>query len=125
MRCVLGLALSAWAVTATAECLFYERGDVTLAGVVKYRGSAAILQLESPICVRSKHQDDPGTNVPRDNIRLVQLVVLPSIARPVPDSKIAATGILAAAHAGHHQTRVLLYVKAIDGATRVDNASAR
>src|SRR5438105_995512 len=44
VRRLLGLALSAWVVTAAAECLLYER-DVTLAGVVNYRAkSAAILE---------------------------------------------------------------------------------
>lgn len=124
MRGLLALALSAWAVTATAECLLYEHGDVTLSGVVKYRAftagdrqeSAAILELESPVCVRSKQQDDRGINVPRDNIRLVQLVLLPSISRPLPESKIAATGTLSGIQAAHHQTRVLLYVKVISAA---------
>jgi hypothetical protein len=117
---LLGLALSAWAVTAAAECLLYER-DVTLAGVVNYRAlaspqeSAAILEVESPVCVRSRQQDDL-VNVPRDNIRLIQLVLLPSIARPLPGSKIAVTGTLFGAQTEHHRTRVLLYVKAINEA---------
>jgi hypothetical protein len=66
--------------------------------------------------VRSKQQDDRGINVPRDNIRLVQLVLLPSISRPLPESKIAATGTLSGIQAAHHQTRVLLYVKVISAA---------
>ena len=120
MRGLLALAFSAWVVTAPAECLPYER-DVTVAGIVKYRAAdradlAAILELESPVCVRSRRQDDLGTNVPRDNIRLIQLVLLPSIARPLPDSKIAVTGTLFGAHTEHYRTRVLLYVKAIDEA---------
>lgn len=116
MRRLLGLALSSWAVTAAAECLLYER-DVTLTGVVSYRAkSAAILELESPVCVRSSRQNDLEINVPRDNIRLIQLVLLPSIVGPVPDSKIAVTGTLFAADAEQHRTRVLLYVKAINGA---------
>jgi len=113
---LLGLALSGWAVTAAAECLLYER-DVTLTGVVNYRAkSAAILELESPVCVRSGRQNDLEINVPRDNIRLIQLVLLPSIVGPVPDSKIAVTGTLFAADAEQHRTRVLLYVKAINRA---------
>jgi hypothetical protein len=118
VRGLLGLALSAWAVTAAAECLLYER-DVTLAGVVNHRAfagspeSAAILHLESPICVRSRQQDDPGINVPYDNIRLIQLVLLPSIVGPLPDGKVAVTGTLSGAHAERYRTRVLLYVKTI------------
>jgi Domain of unknown function (DUF4431) len=116
VRRLLGLALSVWAVTAPAECLLYER-DVTLTGVVNYRAkSAAILELESPVCVRSGRQNDLEINVPRDNIRLIQLVLLPSIVGPVPDSKIAVTGTLFAADAEQHRTRVLLYVKAINRA---------
>ena len=120
MRRLLGLALYAWAVTAGAECLLYER-DVTLAGVVNYRAlaspreSAAILEVEPPVCVRSRRQDDP-VNVPRDNIRLIQLVLLPSISRPLPGSKIAVTGTLFGADTEQHRTRVLLYVKTIDQA---------
>lgn len=108
-------------MTAAADCLLYER-DVTLVGVVNYRalaGSqrAAILHLESPVCVRSgRQQDDLGANVPRDNIRLIQLVLLPSIVGPLPDSKIAVTGTLFAADSDRHHTRVVLYVKAISGA---------
>jgi len=111
---LLVLALSVWAVTTAAECVPYER-DVTLTGVVNYRAKrAAILELESPICVRSgRQQDDLGANVPRDNIRLIQLVLLPSIVGPVPDRKIAVTGTLFSAHSERHSTRVLLYVKAI------------
>jgi hypothetical protein len=113
---LLGLALSAWTFTAAAECLLYER-DVTLAGVVNYRAkNAAILELDSPVCVRSSRQNDLEINVPRDNIRLIQLVLLPSIVGPVPDSKIAVTGTLFAADAEEHRTRVLLYVKAINSA---------
>jgi len=111
---LLGLALFVWAVTTAAECVPYER-DVTLTGVVNYRAkSAAILELESPICVRSSRQNDLEINVPRDNIRLIQLVLLPSIVGPVPDSKIAVTGTLFSAHSERHTTRVLLYVKAIN-----------
>ena len=114
MRCLLGLALSAWAVTAAAECLRYEH-DVTLAGVVNYRAkSAAILELESPVCVRSSRHNDLEVNFPRDNIRLIQLVLLPSIVGPLPDSRIAVTGTLFAADDGRHRTRVVLYVKAIN-----------
>lgn len=115
MRHLAGLVLSAWAATAPAECLLYER-DVTLAGIVNYRApaSAAILELESPICVRSRQRDDVGVNVPRDNIRLVQLVLLPSIVGPLPDSRIAVTGTLFGAHSERHRTRVLLYVKALN-----------
>jgi len=130
VRRLLALALSAWATSAAAECLLYEPSEVTLAGVVRYRTyagppnydsiasgdrpeRAAILELDSPVCVRSKQQDDLGTNVPHDNIRLVQLVLLPSISRPSPDSKIAVTGSLSGAQTGHHRTRVLLYVRAI------------
>ena len=124
MRRLLGVALSAWAVTATAQCLFYERPEVTLAGVVHYRAfsvadkaqSATILELESPICVRSRQPGELGTDVPRDNIRIVQLVLLPSISRPLPESRIAASGILSGADAGHHQTRVLLYVRTVNAA---------
>ena len=116
MRRLLGLALSAWAVTAAGECLRYER-DVTLAGVVNYPAkSAAILELESPVCVRGSRQNELDINVPRDNIRLIQLVLLPSIVGPLPDRKIAVTGTLFAADNGRHRTRVVLYVKAIDGA---------
>jgi len=111
---LLGLALFVWAVTTAAECVPYER-DVTLTGVVNYRAkSAAILELESPICVRSSRQNDLEINVPRDNIRLIQLVLLPSIVGPVPDRKIAVTGTLFSAHSERHTTRVLLYVKAIN-----------
>ena len=49
-------------------------------------------------------------------LRLIQLVLLPSIVGPVPDRKIAVTGTLFGAHGEHHRTRVLLYVKAINGA---------
>ena len=130
MRRLLGLALSAWAVAATAACLPYER-DVTLAGVVNYRTftvgnkpqRAAILALESPICVRAERQGDPGSNAPQDNIRLVQLVLLPSISPPLPDSKIAVTGTLFGADAERHRTRVLLYVKAILGTDKPPQAS--
>lgn len=112
----LGLALSAWSVTAAAECLLYER-DVTLTGVVNYRAkNTAILQLESPVCVRSSRQNDLEINVPRDNVRLIQLVLLPSIVGPVPESKIAVTGTLFAADVERHRTRILLYVKTINGA---------
>lgn len=120
MRGLLGLAMSACALTAQAECVLYER-DVTLVGVVNYRalagsGRAAILELESPVCVRSgRQQDDLEVNVPRDNIRLIQLVLLPSILGPLPDGKIAVTGTLFAADTGRHRTRVVLYVKAISG----------
>jgi len=115
-KVLLGLALSAWVVTAGAQCLLYER-DVTLTGTVKVRaGSATILELESPVCVRSARQEDPGSNVPRDNIRLIQLMLLPSIVGPVPDSKIAVTGMLFGADTERHRTRVLLYVKTINGA---------
>jgi len=117
MRRLLGLALSAWAVTAAAECVLYER-DVTLAGIARYRESAAILELESPVCVRSSRQNDLEINVPRDNIRLIQLVLLPSIVGPVPDRKIAVTGTLFGAHTAQHRTRVLLYVKTINGADK-------
>jgi hypothetical protein len=100
--------------------LLYERDDVTLAGVVRYRGdrpeSATILELESPVCVRSSQQDALGINVPRDNIRLIQLVLLPSISRPLPDSKIVVTGTIFGAQTGRYRTRVLLYVKAMNGA---------
>jgi hypothetical protein len=65
--------------------------------------------------VRSRRQDDP-VNVPRDNIRLIQLVLLPSISRPLPGSKIAVTGTLFGADTEQHRTRVLLYVKTIDQA---------
>ena len=99
---------------SAAECLLYER-DVTVTGIVRYRG-AAILELESPVCVRSRYPDDPGKNVPRDNIRLIQLVLLPSSVRPLPDGKIAVTGTLFGADAEHHRTRVVLYVKTISGA---------
>ena len=112
MRGLLGLALSAWAVTAAADCLLYER-DVTLLGVVHYQSGNATLQLESPVCVRGSRKDDLGSNVPRDNIRLIQLVLLPSIVGPVPDSKIAVTGTLFAADSARHRTRLVLYVKAI------------
>ena len=115
MRGLLGLALSAWAVTAAADCLSYER-DVTLSGVVHFRESAAILELESPVCVRSERQGDPGMNVPRDNIRLIQLALLPSSVRPVPDGKIAVTGMLFGADNERHRTRVVLYVKTVEGA---------
>ena len=95
--------------------MLYER-DVTLAGIARYRESAAILELDSPVCVRSSRQDD--LNVPRDNIRLIQLVLLPSIVGPVPDRKIAVTGTLFGAHTAQHRTRVLLYVKTINGADK-------
>ena len=88
---------------------------MTVAGIVRYR-DAAILELESPVCVRSRYQDDPGMNVPRDNIRLIQLVLLPSSVRPLPDSKVAVTGTLFGADSERHRTRVLLYVKTIDRA---------
>jgi hypothetical protein len=96
--------------------LLYER-DVTVAGIVRYRGEP-ILELESPVCVRTgrQQQDDLGANVPRDNIRLIQLVLLPSIVGPLPDRRIAVTGTLFAADSDRHRTRVVLYVKAIDGA---------
>jgi len=114
VRSLLGLALSAWAVTAAADCLLYER-DVTLNGVVNYRAkNVAILHLESPVCVRSSRQNDLEINVPRDNIRLIQLVLLPSIVGPVPDSKIAVTGMLFGADNERHRTRVVLYVKTIN-----------
>ena len=117
---LLGLALSAWAVTAPAQCVLYER-DVTLVGVVNYRASAgsehaAILELESPVCVRSGRQHDIEANVPRDNIRLIQLALLPSALRPMPDGKIAVTGMLFAADTDRHRTRVVLYVKTIERA---------
>ena len=116
MRGLLGLALSAWSVSAAAECLLYER-DVTLPGVVHFRESSAILELESPVCVRSGRQHDIEANVPRDNIRLIQLVLLPSAAlRPVPDGKIAVTGMLFAADNERHRTRVVLYVKTVERA---------
>ena len=116
MRGLLGLALSAWAVTAAAECVLYER-DVTLTGVVRYRERAPILELESPVCVRSpRRQDDLEANVPRDNIRLIHLVLLPSTVGSLPNSRIAVTGMLFAADNERHRTRVVLYVKAIDGA---------
>ena len=111
---MLGLALSAWAATAAAECLPYEPTEVTLAGVVKYRERAAILELESPVCVRSRQPDDPGVNAPRDNVQVVQLMLLPSISRPSPDRRIVVTGTLSVAQAAHHRTWVLLYVRAIE-----------
>ena len=116
MRGLLGLALSVWAASAAASCVLYER-DVTLSGVVNYRAkSEAILELESPVCVRGSRPDDLEINVPRDNIRLIQLVLLPSIVGPLPDRKVAVTGMLFAADARQHRTRVVLYVKAIGGA---------
>jgi len=118
VRGLFGLGLFAWAVTASADCLLYER-DVTLTGVVNYRTSGktrdAILRLDSPVCVRSaRQQDDLGANVPRDNIRLIQLVMLPSISPPSQDSEIAVTGMLFGADSARHRTRVLLYVKAME-----------
>lgn len=127
---MLVVTLSAQAFTAGAECLPYEPDEVTLAGIVKYRTfagppsyrsiasgdrpeRAAILELESPICVRSKQQDAPSANIARDDVRLMELVLLPSISRPSPDSRIAVTGTLSGAHAVHHRAPVLLYVTAI------------
>ena len=107
--------LSAWAVTAAADCLLYER-DVTLVGLVHFRESAAILELQSPVCVRGARLDDVVTNVPHDNIRLIHLVLLPSSVRPVPDGKIAVTGMLFGADSERHRTRVVLYVKTVEGA---------
>jgi hypothetical protein len=115
VRGLFGLALCAWTVTAVADCVLYER-DVTLAGVVHYRESAAILELEAPVCVRGSRQDDVVTNVPRDNIRLIHLVLLPSSVRPLPDGKIAVTGMLFGADNERHRTRVVLYVKTVEGA---------
>jgi hypothetical protein len=131
----LGFALFAWAITAAAECLPYEPDEVTLVGIVKYRTfagppnyrslasgdrpeRAAILELESPICVRHRKEGESAANIARDDIRLVELVLLPSISRPSPDSRIAVTGTLSGAHAVHHRTPVLLYVRAINGDTR-------
>ena len=112
MRRVLGLAaLSAWAVVSPAECVLYER-DVTLVG----SASGTILELESPVCVRSGRQHDIEANVPRDNIRLIQLMLVPSALRPMPDGKIAVTGMLFAADSERHRTRVVLYVKTIERA---------
>lgn len=115
MRSLLGLALCAWTATAAAQCVLYER-DVTLVGLVHYRESAAILELESPVCVRGARQDDVVTNVPRDNIRLIHIVLLPSSVRPLPEGKVAVTGMLFGADSERHRTRVVLYVKTIEGA---------
>ena len=51
-----------------------------------------------------------------DNIRLIQLMLLPSALRPMPDGKIAVTGMLFAADTDRHRTRVVLYVKTIERA---------
>ena len=113
---LFGLALSVWAVPAASECLLYER-DVTLVGTVKRRAeNAAVLELESPVCVRSRYPDEPGINVPRDNIRLIQLVLLPSSLRSLPDGKVAVTGPLFGADSERYRTRVLLYVKTVSAA---------
>src|SRR5262245_57368189 len=90
---IAALSAVAW-TSATASCLAYEPAEVTLVGKVSFRTFAgppnyqsvangdtaervALLELTAPICVRSNTSD--LINVSRDDIKIVQLVLMRKI----------------------------------------------
>lgn len=128
----VSLVMLLGAPTASADCLEYELGEVSLSGTLVKRtfagppnyesialGDAAehvlLLVLLSPVCI----EGDPGAEANSSafqGIREIQLVLDESIPAELLGRTISVRGRLFEAISGHHHTRILLTVAELHAA---------
>ena len=130
------LAVGVVVPSMAGACLEYEPATISLKGKLVRRtfpgppnyesvasGDASetywLLELERPICVNGKPNQDTPEADPAKDVREVQLMVAPEMyktRRSLVGGLVVATGSLYHGISGHHHTEVLLDTKSLEKA---------